>query len=113
MATLKEMELNLATRGEDFVKVARIFILNLRKIRDIEPFRRTWVPKSHKLIGFAVGMDGGKLGSGTVVHSLASPCDGTAKALDRSVCISKSKIGKRNIPAHEAMSAPLASDPTP
>ena len=84
--------------------------MNLRKIRDIEPFRRTWVPKGHKLIGFAVGMDGGKLGSGTLVHSLAGPCDGTNKTLDRSVCMSKSKIGKRNIPAHESMSAPIAVD---
>ena len=31
LAGLKEMDLNLATRDEDFVKTARIFILNLRK----------------------------------------------------------------------------------
>ena len=110
LASLKEMELDLSTRDENFVKTARTFILNLRKIRDIEPFRRAWVPKGHKLIGFAVGMDGAKLASGTLVHSLAQPCDGPDKPLDRTVCMSKSAIGKRNVVAHESLSAPLAGD---
>ena len=49
------MELNLDTRDEEFVKTARIFILNLRKVGDIEPFRRAWIPRGYRLIGFAVG----------------------------------------------------------
>ena len=110
LASLKEMELDLSTRDEEFVKIARTFILNLRKVREIEPFRRAWIPKGHKLMGFAVAMDGAKLASGTLVHSLTQPCDGTNKPLDRTVCMSKSAIGKRNIVAHESLSAPLAGD---
>ena len=104
------MDLNLATRDEKFVKTARIFILNLRKVGEIEPIRRAWIPRGFRLVGFAVGMDGDKLGSGCLVHCLAGSSGGTDEPLDRTVCISKSKIGKRNIPAHEAMAAPLASD---
>ena len=55
-------------------------------------------------------MDGSKLGSGCLVHCLAGSSGGTEEPLDRTVCISKSKISKRNIPANEAMAAPLASD---
>ena len=107
---MKEMELDLASRDEEFVKTAKIFILNLRKVGEIKPFRRAWILRGFSLVGFAVGMDGGKLGSGSLVHCLAGSSGGTEEPLDRTVCISKSKIIKRNIPANEAMAAPLASD---
>ena len=66
------------------------------------------MPSKYKLGGFAVALDGGKLAFGTSIHSIAVPPDGAT--LDRSLVMYKSKIAKRGIPAHEALSEKWGGD---
>ena len=109
LASVKEMEMDLSSRDPDFIAWARKFIINLRSVDKIIPFRRAWVPANHKLAGFITSLDGGKLGFGCSIHSLAIPPD-SQENLDRALCSCKSKISKRNIPAHEALAGKLGAD---
>ena len=108
LASTSELELDLSERDPQFIQFARKFIINLKKVNNIIPFRRAWVPLKHKLGGFVVSLDGGKLAFGTAIHSIAVPLE--ADALDRSLVTCKSKISKRNVPAHEALSGKLGAD---
>merc|ERR1711954_118712 len=110
LATVNEMEMDLNERDSEFVKTAKTFILNLRKVGEIKPFQRAWVPPGHRLVGFATSFDGGALGYGTVTHSLAAPIEPMHGNLRRNVCAAKSRISKRNIPAHETLAAPLGGE---
>ena len=109
LASVKEIEMDLAPRDPEFIAWARKFIIGLRGVNGIIPFRRAWVPANHKLGGFVTSMDGGKLGFGCSIHSLAIPPD-PQESLDRALCSCKSKLSKRNIPAHEALSGKLGAD---
>ena len=108
LASTNELEVDLSPRDPDFINFARRFIINLKRVDEIIPFRRAWVPSKHKLGGFVTALDGGKLAFGTSIHSIAVPPDNGT--LDRSLVMCKSKIAKRNIPAHEALSGKLGSD---
>ena len=54
IAGVHELELDLEERVPDFVHWSRIFIKNLKHIKEILPFRRSWVPENHHLLGFLV-----------------------------------------------------------
>ena len=66
------------------------------------------MPSKRKLGGFIVTLDGGKLGFGSAIYSIAVPQEGGG--LDRALVMCKSKISKRNIPAHEALAGKLGAD---
>ena len=111
LASIKELDLDLSTRDPEFVMTVKRFAIKLKKITEIRPFRRCWIPHHHKLHGFATTMDGGAPGAGTVVHSLAVPkAHNENPDVDRNVCGAKSAISKRNVVAHEALSAPMSAD---
>ena len=95
--------MDLETRDPEFVKKAKQFIVNLKKTQFILPFPRAWVPKNHKLVGFVSSMDGGKMAFGVTIHSLAGTIDCQQSILKRNVAMTKSKISKRNVPAHECL----------
>ena len=40
LANINELEEDLSGRDKDFVDWARVFIVNLKKIKDVKPFRR-------------------------------------------------------------------------
>ena len=106
LASNHEMELNLETKDTDFCLWAKKFLINLKNINNIQPFRRAWVPTvKHVLQGFVVSMDGGRLGFGCCVHSISSST--SQSTLDRALCLCKSKISKRNIVSHEVLSGKL------
>ena len=96
LASTQELEMDLTERDPEFTRFARRFIVNLKRIDEIVPFRRAWVPSKHKLGGFIVTLDGGKLGFGSAIYSIAVPQEGGD--LDRALVMCKSKISKRNIP---------------
>ena len=108
LASIDEMNVDLEARDAGFCSVVRKFIMNLRKVAEIRPFRRAWVPENHSLCGFAIPVDGGKMAFGAGVYSLAAPTDGGD--LDRSICSTRSRISKRNIVAHESQAGPLGVD---
>jgi hypothetical protein len=94
LAGLDELKEDLEDRDPEFVKYARKYIINLKKTDTIVPFPRCWVPPNHELVGFITSLDGGKIGYGTSVHSLAGK---EGQNLLRNLCITRSKISKRNI----------------
>ena len=108
LASTEEMSLDLESRDPSFCGVVRKFIMNLRKIDCIRPFRRAWVPLGYTLTGFVIPFDGGKVGYGANVYSIAA--DGKDGTLDRSLCSTRSRVSKRNTVAHEAQAAPLGVD---
>ena len=108
LASTEEMSLDLEARDPNFCGTVRKFIMNLRKVDQIRPFRRAWVPAGYKLSGFVVPFDGGKAGFGSNVYSIAA--GGDDGLLDRSICGTRSRISKRNTVAHEAQAAPLGVD---
>jgi hypothetical protein len=87
LASLDELEVDLEDRDPEFVKYARKYIINLKKIDTIVPFPRCWVPNGHELIGFITSLDGGKIGYGTSVHSLAGKED--QENQENQVCLRK------------------------
>ena len=91
LAGLDELEEDLEDRDPEFVRYARKYIINLKKTDTIVPFPRCWVPPNHELIGIITSMDGGKIGYGTSVHSLAGKEN---QDLLRNLCITRSKISK-------------------
>ena len=72
IAGVNELEVDLEDRDPDFVQWARVFIKNLKQIKEIQPFRRSWVPQDHHLLGFMVYTDGGKIGLGSAIYALSS-----------------------------------------
>ena len=108
LASTEEMSLDLESRDPNFCGVVRKFLMNLRKVDQIRPFRRAWVPSGYKLTGFVVPIDGGKVGFGSNVYSIAT--GGNDGMLDRSLCSTRSRVSKRNTVAHEAQAGPLGVD---
>ena len=107
LSNVNELEVDLKSKDPEFAASAQGYIVNLRKIDQILPFRRCWILAGYKLTGFVVSLDGGKLGFGTTIHSLGAK-DGTE--LLRSLCLCKSRISKRNIVCHECLSGKLGTD---
>ena len=62
LASLDELEVDLEDRDPEFVKYARRYIINLKKIDTIVPIPRCWVPTGHELVGFITSLDDGKIG---------------------------------------------------
>ena len=100
IAGVHELELDLEERDPAFVYWSRIFIKNLKHIKEILPFRRSWVPENHHLLGFLVYSDGGKIGLGTAIYALSSKNDDT---VEKALCIANGRLSKRNIVAHEVL----------
>ena len=76
----------------------------------IRPFDRAWVPAGFCLAGFVLSMDGGKVAFGDTIHCLSenkASLNDQSNELHRALCICRSKISKRNIVAHECLSARL------
>ena len=107
LSNVNELEVDLKSKDPEFAASAQGYIVNLRKIDQILPFRRCWILVGYKLTGFVVSLDGGKLGFGTTIHSLGAK-DGTE--LLRSLCLCKSRISKRNIVCYECLSGKLGTD---
>ena len=47
LASTDELELDLIERDPEFVNFARKFIVNLKRVNNIVPFRRAWIPSKH------------------------------------------------------------------
>ena len=71
LASVNELNEDLAERDQEFVAFCKQFILNLRNLDKIIPFHRCWVPPGFELVGFVTGLDGGKAGYGSTTHALA------------------------------------------
>merc|ERR1712215_599224 len=107
MVWAHELEVDLEEQDPAFVHWARIFIRNLKHIKDISPFRRNWVPEDHDLLGFIVYTDGGKIGLETAIYALSSKDD---EAVEKALCIANGRLGKRNIVAHEVLAGLLGAE---
>ena len=107
IAGVHELELDLEERDPDFVHWSRIFIRNLKHIKEILPFRRSWVPQDHHLLGFLVYTDGGKIGLGTAIYALSSKGD---EKIEKALCIANGRLCKRNIVAHEVLAGLLGAE---
>jgi hypothetical protein len=71
LASVNELNEDLAERDPEFVIFCRQFILNLRNVDKILPFPRCWTPHGFELIGFVTSLDGGKAGFGSTTHAIA------------------------------------------
>ena len=71
LASVNELNEDLAERDQEFVAFCKQFILNLRNVDKIIPFPRCWTPPGFELIGFVTSLDGGKAGYGSTTHALA------------------------------------------
>ena len=91
LSDVNELEVDLKSKDPECAAWAQGYIVILRKIDQIMPFRTCWIPEGYKLTGFVVSLEGGKLGFGTTIHSLGAK-DGTE--LLRSLCLCKSRISK-------------------
>ena len=56
LAGVDELEVDLETKDPEFVAWAKTYIINLRNIEEILPFRRCWVPEGFQLLGLVVSM---------------------------------------------------------
>ena len=124
LASVDELEMDLSETDPDFVKYAKQFILNLKRIDEITPFKRAWIPEHYHLVGFLTSLDGGKAGYGNTIHALAGKCKEKDEKHDddksetkkkdrkllRSLAITRSKISKRNIVSHECLSGKLGAE---
>jgi hypothetical protein len=52
LASTDEMTLDLSPRDVEFVDTSKQFLLNLRRIDQVKPFKRAFAPENHTLIGF-------------------------------------------------------------
>ena len=100
------MTLDLSPRDIEFVDTSKQFLLNLRRIDQVKPFKRAFVPENHTLVGFVVSQDGGRPGFGSLIHSLASFGEGP---LYRNVALGRSRVAKRTVVSHEVMAGRLAA----
>ena len=58
--SVDELEEDLNHRDPEFVDFCRGFLINLKRVEQIVPFPRCWIPKGFTLIGFITSLDGGK-----------------------------------------------------
>ena len=107
LAGINELDVDLEDRDAQFVKFAREFIVNLRKVKQIKPFARCWVKKDHKLLGFLVYLDGGRPGLGSVVYAVSTK-DGVN--IEKALCLANGKLSKRNVVANEILSKVLGGE---
>ena len=110
LAGINELDVDLEDRDAQFVKFAREFIVNLRKVKQIKPFARCWVKKDHKLLGFLVYLDGGRPGLGSVVYAVSTK-DGVN--IEKALCLANGKLSKRNVFANEILSKVLGGEDPP
>ena len=94
LASTDEMTLDLSPRDVEFVDTSKQFLLNLRRIDQVKPFKRAFVPENNTLVGFVISQDGGRPGFGSLIHSLAS--SGEAP-LYRNVALGRSRVAKRTV----------------
>ena len=92
LAGINELDVDLEDRDAQFVKFAREFIVNLRKVKQIKPFARCWVKKDHKLLGFLVYLDGGRPGLGSVVYAVSTK-DGVN--IEKALCLANGKLSMK------------------
>merc|ERR1712215_602387 len=71
LASVDELEEVLIHRDPEFVAFCKEFLINLKKVDQIIPFPRCWIPKEHDLVGFVTSLDGGKCGYGATIHAIA------------------------------------------
>ena len=107
IAGVHELELDLEERDPDFVQWSRVFIKNLKQIKEILPFRRSWVPQDHHLLGFLVYTDGGKIGLGSAIYALSSKEN---ESIEKALCIANGRLSKRNIVEHEVLAELLGAE---
>ena len=51
LASVNELEEDLIHRDPEFVEFCKEFLINLKKVDQIIPFPRCWIPKEHDLVG--------------------------------------------------------------
>ena len=71
LASIDELELDLASRDPEFIAWIKKFLINLKNIGKIRPFDRGCVPTGYRLAGFVVSMDGGKAAYMDTIHCLS------------------------------------------
>merc|ERR1711888_134683 len=71
LASVDELEEDLMDRDPEFVTFCREFLVNLKRVQEIVPFSRCWVPRGFTLAGFVTSLDGGKSGYGAIIHAIA------------------------------------------
>ena len=89
LAGVQELDEDLSIRDKSFVEFARTFIINLKKVKEIRPFKRCWVKKGYQLMGFLLYLDGGKTGLGDCLYVL-STLDG--KNVERALCLTNGRL---------------------
>ena len=87
-----ELEVDLEERNPDFVQWARVFIKSLKRIKEIQPFRRCWVPQK---------------GLGSSKYALSSK---EGEKVEKALCIANGRLCKRNIVAHEVLAELLGAE---
>ena len=92
-----EIEIDQEDRDPDFVQWSRVFIKNLKQIKEILPFQRSWVHQDHHLLGFLVYTDGGKIGLGYAIYALSSKEN---ESIEKALSIANGRLSKCNIVAH-------------
>ena len=94
--------MDLKDRDEEFVKFAKEFIVNLKKVKQIRPFARCWVKRNHKLLGFLIYLDGGRPGLGSCLYAISTE-DG--EHIEKALCLANG-----NVVAHEILSKVLGGE---
>ena len=92
IANVNELEEDL--RDKNFVHWARVFIVNLKRIKDIKSFRGCWVRQGFQLLGFLIYIDGGRIGMGDSI------CAKNGEDVEKALCIANWRLSKHNIVAH-------------
>ena len=103
---MQELDEDLSYRDKSFVDFARIFIINLKKVKEIRPFKRCWMKAGYQLLGFLLYLDGGKAGMGDCLYALSTQ-DGVN--VERALCLVNGRLSRRNVVAHEVLSTVLGS----
>ena len=57
LASVDELEEDLASRDPEFIDFCRGFLINLKRVEQVVPFSRCWTPKGFTLIGFITSLE--------------------------------------------------------
>ena len=106
IASTSHMETPLISLDESFGKQCYDWILDLKKLRELKPHQRALIRGDEKLWGLTAHTDGGSAGFGTSIFVSVHDAP-ESDSLKHRILGSKSRVSRRSIPCHEALSKPL------
>ena len=106
IASTANMETPIVLLDESFAQQAYDWVLELKELQHLLPQQRSLIQGDEKLFGLTGHVDGGSAGFGASIYATVHD-DESSDALRNRILGSKSRVSRRSIPCHEALSKPL------